>query len=67
MRVLVGRVAKKHGVPRDGSIDDGIDLLHALTSFETFDALAAETRTPEQVTTLLIRAAHRIVGLAGSA
>ena len=65
--VLVNRLAKKHGRPAAGSIDEVIDVLHGLTSFETFDALANPSRTPEGVTTLLIRIADRIVGSGQSA
>lgn len=57
LRVILGRLAESHG-PAAGSLSEAVDMLHALTSFETFDALAGHGRNPEQVATLLIRLAH---------
>jgi hypothetical protein len=41
---------------------EAADLLFLLTSFVTFDTLAAERRTPAQVTRLIQRTAHRLLG-----
>jgi hypothetical protein len=35
-----------------------IDVLHTLTSFETFDSLAGPTRGPEEVIALVRRLAY---------
>jgi AcrR family transcriptional regulator len=63
LRAIVGRVAEKHGRPSAQAMDEVVDVLHALTSFETFDALSGHARTPEDVATLLIRSAHAVLGL----
>lgn len=62
LRVLVIRLIETHGQPVDASIDDVTDLLHTLTSFETFDVMAARSRAPEDVASLLIRVAHAALG-----
>jgi AcrR family transcriptional regulator len=58
LRVLVIQLIDTLGHPVDASIEDVTDLLHTLTSFETFDALAGRSRSPEDVAALLIRVAH---------
>jgi AcrR family transcriptional regulator len=58
--VLVGRMAARFGAPAPRQTDEAIDLLHMLTSFESFDALAGQARSPEDV-------APAIAGLALSA
>src|SRR5579864_6606614 len=40
LRALVARVAEQHGRPSAQAMDDAVDVLRVLTSFETFDALA---------------------------
>jgi AcrR family transcriptional regulator len=40
---------------------DIVDVLHVLTSFETFDTLIGEQRTPEEATRLLVRVALSLV------
>jgi AcrR family transcriptional regulator len=62
LRVLVIRLIETHGQPVDASTEDVTDLLHTLTSFETFDALAGRSRSPEDVAALLIRVAHAALG-----
>jgi AcrR family transcriptional regulator len=63
LRAIVARIAEKHGRPSAQAMDEAVDVLHALTSFETFDALAGHARTPEDVAMMLIRAAHAVLGL----
>jgi len=63
LRVLVARIAEKHGRRSAQAMDEAVDVLDALTSFETFDALAGAARTPEDVATMLIRSAHAVLGL----
>jgi len=63
LRVIVGRVAEKYDRPTPRSLEEAIDVLRTLTSFETFDTLAGPTRNPEEVATLLIRLAHSWLGI----
>jgi len=46
---------------RPEGLRDVADLLFTLTSFETFDSLAADARTPEEVTRLLQRLARTVL------
>ena len=43
--------------------DDLVELLSVLTSFETFDALCTEERSPEVVARIITDAAVRVIGL----
>jgi AcrR family transcriptional regulator len=70
LRALAGRIADHYGRPEPGADDETVDLLHALTSFESFDQLAGPDRSPEDVTPLVLRFVHAVLGLdarAGSA
>ena len=62
LRSLVVRLTEVHGEPVDATVDEVTDLLHALTSFETFDALASRSRSPEDVAALLIRMTTAALG-----
>ncbi len=62
LRALVTRLTEIHGRPADATIDEVTDLVHTLTSFETFDALARGSRSPEDVAALLIRVTHATLG-----
>ncbi|MBI3401380.1 MAG: TetR/AcrR family transcriptional regulator [Acidobacteria bacterium] len=64
-RHLVKRFAERHGRPSPAVAEDVALVLFSLTSFETFDALAGASRPPEDVATLLIRAAHAALELEG--
>jgi hypothetical protein len=48
---------------KDRSMDDVIDLLFVLTSFETYDALTHAHRQPKAIVALLGEAALAIVGV----
>jgi AcrR family transcriptional regulator len=63
LRVLLGRLAEQYGRPTPEALDEAVDLLHTLTSFETFDTLAGTTRTPEEVIPLVQRLARAALGL----
>jgi AcrR family transcriptional regulator len=65
LRVAIGRVAEEHGRPTAESCEEVIDILHTLTSFETFDILAGATREIEDVTPLVTRFARAVIGLDG--
>jgi AcrR family transcriptional regulator len=61
LRVIVGRLdAARKNASR--SSEDTVDLLFALTSFESFDVLAGPGRSPTAVAPILKRAAAAIVG-----
>jgi AcrR family transcriptional regulator len=60
LRVLVKRISERPGLPEWASYDDVVDLLFALTSFETFDALARGKRRPPDVAELLTHFAASI-------
>jgi AcrR family transcriptional regulator len=49
LRVLVQRLVRERGQPPAAAFDETVELLFTLTSFETFDTLAGDTRTPENV------------------
>src|SRR5216683_5416454 len=58
LRVIVGRLVEKSGQPALAALDEVIDVLYTLTSFETFDMLAGSTRTIEEVTPVVRRIAR---------
>ncbi|HEX3303420.1 MAG TPA: TetR/AcrR family transcriptional regulator [Thermomicrobiales bacterium] len=61
LRVVLERVAAQYGRPE--SFDEAVDVLHTLTSFETFDSLAGTTRSPEEVVAVVQRLARAVLGL----
>jgi AcrR family transcriptional regulator len=60
---ILGRLAEAHGKPPTNARDEAIDVLHTLTSFETFDNLAGATRRPAEVSALVCRLALAALGL----
>jgi AcrR family transcriptional regulator len=63
LRTIVGRLAETYNTPSPVARDEVIDVLHTLTSFETFDNLAGTTRSPEEVVPLVCRLAHAALEL----
>jgi AcrR family transcriptional regulator len=61
--VLVRRLAEQHGRPAPEALEEAVDVLHTLTSFESFDSLAGPTRSPEQVVPLVQRLVRAALGL----
>jgi len=61
LRVIVGRVSTEHRVARP--IDEAVDILHALTSFEMFDALAGTRRKTGEVLGLILQLVRADLGL----
>ncbi|HKD10896.1 MAG TPA: TetR/AcrR family transcriptional regulator [Thermoanaerobaculia bacterium] len=55
--VLVRRIAERRSLPPSMTPEDVVDLLFALTSFETFDALVSGKRRPRDVAALIRRLA----------
>jgi len=62
LRTILGRVVEKYGRPAQGAIDEAVDILYMLTSFETFDRLAA-TRATDEVTAIVGRLCLQVLGL----
>ncbi len=58
LRVIVGRLVEQHGQPAPAALDELVEVLYTLTSFETFDTLAGPARNIEQVTPLIRRLAR---------
>ena len=54
-RAVLARLAGRPGAPDAEALKQAADLLHTLTSFETFDSLAGEVRTPEEVAPAVLR------------
>ena len=61
--VLVQRLVQERGRPAPEALDDAVDLLFMLTSFESFDTLAGPARSPEEVAPLMQRLARAALGL----
>jgi AcrR family transcriptional regulator len=60
LRAIVGRLPKEKR-PQAQSVDDTVDLLHTLISFESFDVLAGKNRTPQDVAPIIQWAARMIL------
>jgi AcrR family transcriptional regulator len=63
LRVLVGRLLKRRGRPSAKAIERAVDVLYMLTSFEAFDTLASDARSPEEVTPVVQRLARAALGV----
>jgi AcrR family transcriptional regulator len=63
LRSIVRRLADQRGGPAAEASDETVDILHTLTSFETFDTLAGTTRSPADVAPIVNRLARAALGL----
>jgi AcrR family transcriptional regulator len=63
LTVLVNRIRDEQAVPEQAALQDAIDMLYALTSFETYEYLAQVGRGEQEVSVLLQRTARAILGL----
>jgi AcrR family transcriptional regulator len=63
LRDLVGRLQEKSR--SEFSFDDTVEILQTLTSFETFDALAGENRTPLEVVPIVQKIARAMLASKG--
>jgi AcrR family transcriptional regulator len=63
LRTIIGRCAEKYNQPPPETQDEVINVLHTLTSFETFDNLAGATLTPEDVVPLVCRLVNAVLNL----
>ncbi len=55
LRVIVQHISERYGWPTPETTDEAINILHMLTSFETFDSLAGATRGPQDIAPLVQR------------
>jgi AcrR family transcriptional regulator len=63
LELLAGRLADRYGHPAPDALAEAVGVLHMLTSFETFDALAGPDRSPQDVAPLVQRLAVAALGL----
>lgn len=63
LRVIVQRLVAHRSRPDPASVDEAVDVLHMLTSFESFDTLAGPTRSPADITPLVQRLARAALDL----
>jgi AcrR family transcriptional regulator len=61
LRTIIGRIAERYHQPPPDARDEVINVLHTLTSFDTFDNLAGATRSPEEVVPLVCRLARTVL------
>ena len=65
LTALVQRIATERTLPDSMAVEDVVDLLFALTSFETYDSLSRGGRRPADVTRLIQRLALGLLKKAG--
>jgi AcrR family transcriptional regulator len=63
LELLAGRLADRYGHPPHDTLGEAVVVLHMLTSFETFDALAGPDRSPQDVAGQVHRLAVAALGL----
>lgn len=63
LRVIVKRLNEKYKLTANFSFDEIIEIAHTLTGFETFDALAGTTRSPEEVVPTVQKLVLEVLGL----
>lgn len=63
LRVIVRRLVEKYGKPAPEAVDEIVNILFTLLSFETFDTLAGSTRSIEEVLPFVQRLARATIEL----
>lgn len=63
---VVGRIAEQYGQPNPASAPQLVDVFTALASFETFDAIAGENRSPEELVPVVQRLVRLALGIEGA-
>ena len=63
VRVLAERLVERHCLSNDEALENAVDILFTLSSFETFDPLAGPTRSMEEVAPLVYRLARAALNL----
>ena len=61
--VIVQRFVEKYGRPAPEAINEAVDVLYTLISFECFDILAGPNRSPVEVAPIVQRTAFAALGL----
>ena len=64
--VITQRLVEQHVLPPDASLDEIVDILFTLSSFETFETLAGPTRSLQEVTPLVCKLARAALHLNNS-
>ncbi|MFL5626856.1 MAG: TetR/AcrR family transcriptional regulator [Ktedonobacteraceae bacterium] len=67
LRVITRRLVEKYGRPAPEALDEVVNVLYTLISFECFDTLAGSTRSPKEVAPVVQQLAHAALGLNGKA
>jgi AcrR family transcriptional regulator len=63
LRVIVQRLVEKYGTPAPEAVDEMVNILFTLLSFECFDTLAGPMRSIEEVSPVVQRLARAALGL----
>jgi AcrR family transcriptional regulator len=63
LRVIVRRLVEKYGKPAPEAVDEIVNILFTLLSFECFDTLAGHTHSIEEVTPVVQRLARAALEL----
>ena len=63
VRIITQRLVEQHILSADTPLDEVIDVLFTLSSFETFDTLAGPTRSLQDVASLVCQLAHAALHL----
>lgn len=63
LRTLLTRLHETYGVPASADLEETLDVLQVLTSFETYDRLAAGGRSQPEVAALLNRTVLAVLGM----
>jgi AcrR family transcriptional regulator len=63
LQVILGRLKEHSGCPDGAKQNEVVDVLHMLTSFETFDGLKHDDRSTEEITTILNNMVLQAIGL----
>ena len=63
LRVIVGRLVEQHGLSESSALDELINVLYTLISFECFDTLAGPSRSIEEVVPVVQQLAGAALGL----
>jgi AcrR family transcriptional regulator len=58
LQEIVGHLEKTGGFRSDFSLEEVVEILQTLTSFETFDSLAGETKTPLEIVPIIQKIAR---------
>ncbi len=63
LRVIVRRLVEKYGRPTPEAVDEMVNILFTLLSFECFDTLAGPARSIEEISPVVQRLARAALGL----